>query len=450
MLYPVPEILREFSSAFRENGYSLYLVGGAVRDYLLGRPNHDYDFTTDAEPQDVKRIFRHTIDTGIKHGTVTVLFRRNSFEVTTFRTDGKYSDSRHPESVEFVKSLEQDLERRDFTINAFAASLPDGNIVDMHGGMEDLRSKTIRAIGNPYMRFKEDALRIMRACRFAAKLGFRIEEETEKAAAALSPTLSNVSAERIKQEFFALVDSPDSTMGIEAMRRTGTLDVCFPEIASCYGFRQGGFHSEDLYEHLLLSLKAASDHGFPLPVKLAALFHDIGKTRTRRPGEKREYTFYGHDIESAQMTDAIFRRLKTSTEERESVVHLVREHMMTYTDSWTGSAVRRFIRRVGKEWIGPLLQLMACDALATTGKEPDMSGILKLWERTREEMEKDLALSVKDLRIDGKRLIELGFRPGPEIGKALNEMLDQVIENPALNESGTLERIATGLLAQAR
>ena len=441
----IPEDIIELSSIFRENGFTLYLVGGAVRDYILGKDNNDYDFTTDAEPDDIKRMFRRTIDTGIKHGTVTVISHRKHYEITTFRVDGDYSDSRHPETVEFVKSLEEDLSRRDFTINAFAAELPDGKIIDMHGGMHDLRKKIIRAIGEPERRFEEDALRMMRGCRFSAQLGFSIEKETMKAMEKLSGTIRKVSAERIKEELFRLIGSEHPRMGLDAMRITGLMDEILPELAAAYGFEQGGLHSEDLYEHLILALEWSTNHDYSMSVRLASLLHDIGKTAVRAPGKDRMWTFYGHEEASAKMVDCIFRRLKTSNEERESVMHLVKNHMFSYTPDWSGSAVRRFIKRVGIENIDPLFELRIADMNATLGHAPDISNLYAFADRINEELDRESALSIKDLEINGTRMIELGIKPGPAIGKILAELLDEVIEDPSLNNKDYLEKRAISL-----
>ena len=441
----IPEDIRELAGIFRANGYSLYLVGGAVRDYILGKENNDYDFTTDAEPNDIKAMFRRTIDTGIKHGTVTVIFHRKHYEITTFRVDGDYSDSRHPETVEFVKSLEEDLSRRDFTINAFAAELPEGRIIDMHDGMHDLKKKVLRAIGDPVKRFEEDALRMMRGCRFSAQLGFSIERETENAMDKLSGTIGKVSAERIREELFRLIGSEYPRMGLEAMRRTGLMEEILPELSATFGFEQGGLHAETLYEHLLLALEWSANHGYPMTVRLASLFHDIGKTAVRAPGKDRMWTFYGHEEASAEMVDAIFRRLKTSNEERESVMHLVRNHMFSYTPDWRGSAVRRFIRRVGIENIDPLFELRIADMNATLGHAPDISNLYAFAARINEELDKNSALSIRDLDINGTRLIQLGIKPGPEIGRILSALLDEVIEDPSLNNKDYLEKRAISL-----
>ena len=435
----------DFSRIFREHGYDLYLVGGAVRDYLLGKESHDYDFTTSAEPAEVKAMFRRTIDTGIKHGTVTVLYKGQQFEVTTFRADGDYLDSRHPESVSFVKSLKEDLRRRDFTINAFAAELPEGKIIDLNGGREDLKRKLIRAIGDPERRFTEDALRMMRACRFSSQLGFRIEERTEEAMAGLAPTIANVSAERIKEELFRLIASDSPRLGLEAMRRTGLLRIILPELDACYGFEQGGIHDETLYEHLVRALEACVRFSYPMAVRLAALFHDIGKVSTRAEGSGRKWTFYQHESVSAEMADRIFRRLKCSNEERESAVHLIRNHMFSYTPDWSDAAVRRFIRRIGIDSLNPLFELRIADAAATGDGNVDISSVLALSERINAELDKANALAIKDLKVNGKDLMALGIPSGPAIGRILSELLEEVIEDPARNDRGYLEERALTL-----
>ena len=437
--------ISSLASIFRKEGFSLYLVGGAVRDFILGKENNDYDFTTDAEPWEVKKLFRRTIDTGIKHGTVTVIFHGEHYEITTFRTEGDYQDSRHPESVHFVKSLEEDLKRRDFTINAFAASLPDGKILDFHDGMKDLKKKMIRAIGNPEERFSEDALRMMRAARFSSQLGFQIEKETLSAMSKLSETITRISAERIKEELWKLINSKEPRLGLEAMRKTGIMECILPELAETYGFEQGGMHHETLYEHLLLALECARDHDYPMIVKLAALFHDIGKTKTREKGDDREWTFYGHDKVSAALTDKIFRRLKTSNEEREAVCHLIANHMFAYSPDWTDSAVRRFINRIGVENINNLFFLRVADMSATVGMRPIPDNLLAFADRINAELEHENALSIKDLKINGEKMKALGIKPGPLMGDILKKLLDEVIENPSLNTEEYLSERAISL-----
>lgn len=444
MRFHPDEALLEFSRIFKNNGFSIYLVGGAVRDFLIGKENHDYDFTTDAEPEDVKRLFKRTIDTGIKHGTVTVIFKGKHYEVTTFREEGAYKDGRHPENVTFIKSLEEDLRRRDFTINAMAFSLPEGKLIDLHDGRKDLRRGIIRAIGNAEERFDEDALRMMRAARFSAQLGFSIEKSTAKAMKELSRTINKVSAERIKDELWKLIDAKAPRKGLEAMRVSGLMDEVFPELSRTYGFEQGGMHREDLYEHSIIALETAANDNFPMIVKLAALFHDLGKYETRAKGENR-YTFYLHEKKSARIVDEVFRRLKCSNEEREKVMHLVENHMFSYTPDWTDSAVRRFIKRIGLDDINPLFQLRVCDITATTGNAPDPTMLFMFSDRINAELDKENALSLKDLKIDGKKLMEIGIPKGPQIGKILNALLDEVIEDPTLNDEDKLRERAISL-----
>ena len=442
MRMKIDQGIKALASIFRENGFSLYLVGGAVRDFLLKKENNDYDFTTDAEPKDIKAMFHRTIDTGIKHGTVTVLFKGAQYEITTFRAESDYHDSRHPDSVRFIKSLDEDLARRDFTINTFASSLPEGKIIDLHDGMKDLRHHIIRAIGNPDERFHEDALRMMRACRFSSQLDFTIEEKTLEAIKNNSHSIIHVSAERIKEELWRLINGQNPIKGLEAMRVTGLMDEILPELSAAVGFEQGGMHRETLYEHLLLALDSARKHGYPMEVKLASLFHDIGKVPTREKGDGREYTFYRHDTVSAEMTDKIFRRLKTSNEERERTVHLIRNHMFAYTPDWSDSAVRRFINRIGVDEINNLFYLRICDGESTVGHSFSPAMILALSERINAELDKNNALSMKDLRINGKRLTEIGIKPGPEMGRILQNLLDEVIDDPSRNTEEYLEKEA--------
>lgn len=441
MKYRVPYKLKELSDIFEQNGYCLYLVGGAVRDYVLKLENHDYDFTTDAEPTEVKKMFRKTIDTGIKHGTVTVLFKGGSYEITTFRTEGEYHDGRHPEKVAFVRNLDEDLKRRDFTINALAANLKSGTIIDNHNGLEDLEKGLVRAIGVPEERFTEDALRMLRACRFASKLGFVVEESTKKAISKLKENVRLVSAERIKEELFRLIDSPCPRAGLETMRETGLMDIILPELSDLYGLEQGGFHNEDAYEHSILALERARDMKYPIEVKVAALLHDIGKKHTRKEGETR-YTFYGHESVSEKLASKILDRLKASNNEKKIILRLIREHMFSYTPEWSDGAIRRFINRVGINSLDRLYMLRDCDNTATTGEKPESEHLLsELKARIKLELDRNSALTLKDLKITGDDLLSIGMEKGPGIGKILNELLEMVIDNPDLNDKEKLSSI---------
>ena len=427
----ISETLKTLSSIFKSHGYSLYLVGGAVRDYLLSKPSHDFDFTTDARPEEIKSMFRHTIDTGIKHGTVTVLFKGGSYEITTFRTEGDYSDSRHPDSVTFVRSLSEDLKRRDFTINAFACDLSSGEIIDRHGGFDDLKNGVIRAIGDPNERFTEDALRIMRAARFSSKLGFEIEKETRRAMKALSSTISKVSEERIREELFRLVDSPFPRLGIKTMEEAGLLEIILPELYSCKAIEGEGYHRENLLEHQILALEEALRLHAPLTVKISALLHDIGKVKAeRRIGDKSIY--YSHEIIGSEMASNIMTRMKSSNKDRDEVALLIREHMVQYTSSWSDGAVRRLIVRVGKDNLDNLFLLRECDRKATLAL-PDSFNDDELKARVAKELSSSPALTLKDLKVNGRDISNLTGN-GPLTGKVLKALLDMVIEEPGLND----------------
>ncbi len=304
--YPFNSDMLALGKKFNEAGFSLYLVGGAVRDFLLKKENDDADFTTDATPDEVIKLFpKATIPTGIKHGTVTVIFNKQSYEITTFRTEGKYSDSRHPDSVSFVRSLEEDLSRRDFSVNAFAASTKDGSIIDLHNGFEDLQNKVIRAIGCPKERFDEDALRMLRAVRFAAKLGFKIEENTFNAIKNDAKRITIISKERIREEVFKIVNSPNPSYGFKLLRESGLLKYIIPELDNSFGFEQLGNHKEDVFSHTLSALEIARKYDYPFIVKLAILFHDLGKIEARRGNKNDGYTFYGHEAISADIAKKV-------------------------------------------------------------------------------------------------------------------------------------------------
>ncbi len=438
--FPVSPSIRRFSSRFKEAGFSLYIVGGAIRDYLLGLENEDFDFTTDAEPGEVMKLFGHVIPTGIEHGTVTVIFEKQMFEVTTFRSEGTYLDGRHPSSVTFIRNLEEDLKRRDFTINAFAADCTTGAIIDLNRGMEDLKAKTIRAIGIPKKRFEEDALRIFRACRIASKLNFSIEEETLTAMKGEKENLRNVSAERIRVELFKLVESDYPTVGLRYMQETSVLSTLLPALAKGEGIEQGGMHHQDVLQHNIAACQAASDCNFPLPVRLAALFHDIGKSEVLKPGDGRN-TFHSHESVSAKETKAIMHYLKSSREQIRIVTHLVKEHMFNYQSDWTDSAVRRFITRVGLCDIPLLFQLRIADQIAIHG-EADTTLMDELQQRIDKILAAKDALCIKDLAIDGNDLMKAGVPKGKRIGTTLTYLLETVLEDPEQNNAEQLLSIA--------
>ena len=435
MKYPVPEIIRQFASIFRDNGHRLYIVGGAVRDYLLGRPNSDYDFCTDAKPEEVIPMFRRVIPTGIKHGTVTVLFKGDSFEVTTFRTEGAYSDRRHPDSVTFVTDLSEDLSRRDFTVNAFAADCLDGKIIDLFDGLKDLKEKTIRAIGNPSERFEEDALRLMRLARFCSKLGFEPESATKEAATQLSASISNISQERIYDELSKILMTEKPTVGLRLLEDTGVLEHILPELTECRRIEQTKVGASDVLEHIYNTVDSSAHFNYSYNVRLAALLHDIAKPQTMVINTYGIMRFHGHDIKSAQMARVVMRRLKCSNQLTDTVCNLIENHMVKYSPNWTNGAVKRFIRRVGKENINELFELQWCDQIASEGKskveeyDPFIKRIKEL---------ENQPMNVKDLAVTGEDLSQAGIPRSKVMGEILDELLEMVIDYPTLNEKETL------------
>lgn len=438
--FPVPEAIKRFARRFKENGFSLYIVGGAVRDHLMGLPIQDFDFTTDAQPQEVMSMFKRVIPTGIEHGTVTVLIGGERFEVTTFRSEGEYHDGRHPDSVTFIRSLEEDLKRRDFTINAFAADCENGKILDYHQGQEDLKHGIIRAIGEPMERFEEDALRIVRAARFASKLDFSIEQETLSAMGVLKGNLRKVSYERIRDELFKLVMTDHPCVGLGYLRELGLLEIILPELEACRGVYQGGIHHEDVLDHSISACQASVVTSKTLEVRLAALLHDIGKARTVVEGELRN-TFNRHDVVGAELAEQVMRNLKASNEQVNAVTHLVRHHMFDYQSNWTDSAVRRFITRIGVPFIPLLFQLRLADQIAIHGSI-DTTALDEFSERIQAILCAQDALTIKDLAVNGNDLITLGFPKGELIGKTLNMLLETVLDDPKQNTRECLLMIA--------
>lgn len=440
----LPQSLVRLSRPFAENGHALYLVGGAVRDNCLGKRNSDYDFATDATPQEVMRLFRRVAPTGLKHGTVTVLFEGGSYEVTTFRCEADYSDHRHPAKVGFVKSLEEDLKRRDFTINALAVRLPSPEIIDLCGGLDDLRARTIRCIGAPEERFGEDALRMMRACRFSAALDFGIERGTFLAIQAMAPTIDYVSKERIQEELSKTLLSPSPRRGLQALSDSGLLDRILPDLAACRGVGQGDRHREDVFQHSLSALDIAASKGWSLPVRLAALLHDVGKPACRaQAGPDAPVTFYGHDAAGAGMARRILKGLKYPNAVVDKVAILIRNHMFNYTPAWTDGAVRRFVLRCGEANVEDVLRLRLADALAMT---PGAAVTLPAELADRIARIESPGLTVNDLALGGADLIAMGLEPGPLFKEIKEFLLQQVLDRPELNNKADLGRIARGYL----
>ncbi len=393
MKYIAPDNLVAIAQIFNKHSYSLYLVGGAIRDYILRKENSDYDLTSSATPSEVKAMFRRTIDTGIKHGTVTVIFNGEHYEITTFRTEGDYSDSRHPDSVTFVRSLEEDLKRRDFTINALASDILTGDIIDLHGGMDDLEKGIIRAIGIPEDRFNEDALRMFRACRFAAKLDFTIEEKTLEAIKSLHSNIRKVSVERIKGEMDKLLLSPYPVRGLEYLIETGLMEEIIPEL--------------DFNPSLRKATLKAKEMGLPLTSLYTILFSTL----------------------KAEDTEKVLTRLKASNNEKKEITLLSSNLTVDVFDDLPVS-IRRLIKKVGKDKISELLALRRAFGY-TEGKD------LIFESKILNELDNNPPLEIKDLAITGKDL-EAIVKPGPEMGRILNSLLEEVIKNPRLNNRENL------------
>ena len=449
----IPETLLRFAREFAKNGKEAFLVGGTVRDFLLtGKMvSTDFDFATNARPHEVQRIFRKTIPTGIAHGTLTVLFEGHPFEVTTYRSDGTYSDGRHPDSVSFSDTIEEDLMRRDFTINAIACNLETLTFVDPYGGMADLDRRLIRAVGDPLTRFREDGLRTLRACRFAGKLVFDIDPATEAAIPETLDIVRQVAAERIRDELFKIMESAKPSIAIEAMRDTGLLAAILPEILEGYGVAQNEFHMHDIYYHNLYACDAAPAD--KPRVRFAALLHDIGKKRALENAQRRigpdETVFHNHEMIGARMANAILRRLKFSNSDREHIMHLIKHHMFHYTDEWTDGAVRRLIRNVGLENLPDLFELRRADRIGNGKKRGPSKSLEKLAQRIHYITEAANAISVKDLAIDGNIVMTVfDIPPGRIIGDLLAHLLEKILDEPEKNTRGDLLRLSAEFLGK--
>jgi tRNA nucleotidyltransferase (CCA-adding enzyme) len=451
----IPEDVRAVARRLTEKGFQAHLVGGGVRDMLLGRPPADFDLATDAKPEKVLEIFGHAfaIPTGLQHGTVTVLTGRDpatrrSVEVTTFRGEGAYLDGRRPSSVTYVSSLDEDLSRRDFTMNAIAVDPVTGAVTDPFGGREDLGRKVVRAVGDAEARFREDGLRPMRAVRQAAQLSFEIEPSTLEAIAPTLDVFRKVSAERVRDEMLKLLGAARPSVGLELMRRTGLLGEVLPELLESVGCTQNRFHKHDVYGHTLAVVDATA--GDPI-VRLGALLHDVGKPRARQPreGAPGEYSFFKHEYVGKDMADAICRRWKLSTADRERVVSMVEHHMFYYSPDWTDGTVRRFVRRVGSETLPALFALREGDVVGRGfGEDPERE-LGELRRRIQTVAAADAALHVTDLAIDGKDVMRvLGIPPSRDIGMILERLLEQVIDDPSLNEREKLEALLPGVLEE--
>lgn len=443
MVITIPDKVKTIINKLQDEGYEAYVVGGCVRDSVLGRIPNDWDITTNALPLDVKKLFRRTIDIGIEHGTVKVMLGDEGFEITTYRIDGIYEDSRHPSSVEFTSLLSEDLRRRDFTINAMAYNDKDG-IVDLFGGLDDIEKKVIRAVGVPRDRFEEDALRILRAVRFSAQLDYSIEEETKTAIEQMAPTLSKISAERIREELEKLImsDHPDRMRDAYKM---GITKVILPEwdvMMECE--QRSQHHYMSVGEHTLYALNDATKQDGDLNYKdkrnlrLTLLLHDIAKPIKKRIGEDGWEHFTGHPEEGSKIAKNVLQRLKYDNATISDVTTLIYYH--DYRPELTLPNVRRLIINTGIDRMPVLLRVKWIDLAAHSNfqMEEKISQIRGLETMYGKIMEDGDCLSMKDLAISGKDLKEMGIESGPGMGEILGKLFDIVIENPQLNKRDEL------------
>ncbi len=436
MVKKIPSQVIEVIQKLKAKGFKAFLVGGCVRDLLLGKNPPDFDIATSAKPQDLAKIFEISHQEE-KFGTTTLTLGQNKeikVEITPFRKERDYKDLRHPEKIEWTQSIEEDLKRRDFTVNAIALDPLGNKIVDPFEGRKDLKNKVIKAVGNPEERFKEDALRMMRAARFLVQMGegWKIEEETEKAIKKLAPLIQKISKERIRDELVKIIMTPLAATGIDKLRELGLLKFIIPELEEGIGVSQNKHHIYDCYEHALRSLDFAAKQNFSLEVRLAALFHDIAKPRVKK-GEGPEATFYNHEVVGAQMTWEIMQRLKFPKKIAVKVSKLVRWHLFYYeAGRVTEASVRRLLRKVGKENIQDLIKLRMADRIGS-GVPKALPYRLRHFMYLVEKVQKD-PISPKMLKIKGDQIMEiLNIPPGPKIGQILWILLDEVIEDPTKN-----------------
>jgi len=440
----LPQRLEEAARVFTHAGYQIYLVGGAVRNLVMKRAPSDFDLATDAHPDQIIPLFRRVIPTGIAHGTVTVLYRGLSLEVTTFRTESTYSDGRRPDSVSFGGSIVEDLARRDFTMNAMAINLENNVLIDPYGGRQDIKQGQIRAVGDPASRLSEDSLRILRAVRFSVQLGFQLAPSTLAALSPAAPTLSAISVERVRIELEKILASQQPSLAFRLFRDHDILAYILPELLPCLTAATGDDAPDlPLYEHLIRSMDATPENRIEL--RIAALLHDIAKPTTQSLDADGSLRFTGHEQESARIASELLRRLCFPTRVIRQVEHLVLHHMFFYEPSWSSSAVRRFIARVGIDNVADLVQLRRADTFGKHGTERPTPLLNELLRRVEQESRSTGAFTVRDLAIGGHDLAEIGVPRGPEMGKILEELLETVLDDPDLNTKPALLRIASQL-----
>lgn len=444
----IPSGANEIIHTLQNNGYEAFLCGGAVRDSILGRPIHDYDITTSATPYEMMKVFKdkRIIETGLQHGTITIVINGEGYECTTYRIDGNYSDSRKPDSVTFTRSLKEDLKRRDFTINAMAYNDEVG-LVDPFNGMKDIKCHKIRCVGRAEDRFSEDALRILRAIRFASQLGFMVDSDASFNIHKMYKNLENISIERINSEFCKIALSSEFYVQIVLFREVFSLFI--PEIKDMFGFQQNNpYHICDVWNHIVHAVQAyecdcESDlKSRDLITSLAVFFHDIGKPHCYQDGEDGIRHFKGHGRVSADMTDKIMKRLRFDNNTRERVVQLVYYHDATFEVG--EKYIKRWLNKIGEEQFRRLLNVRRADikAQAYINQETRLQKIDNIEYILEEVLQDDECFSLKDLAVNGKDLITIGYKPGKEIGEVLNNLLDSVISGEYINEKEKLLEIA--------
>lgn len=453
----IPKEVKFVVEKLKDKGFEAFIVGGCVRDFLIDVEPDDWDITTNAKPEEIQRIFQKSFYKN-KFFTVTVQTESENqklkeIEITTYRLETKYTDKRHPSEIKFAKTLKEDLDRRDFTVNAMAMEIKSEignpkseinskfNLIDPFNGQKDLEKKIIRAVGNPKERFSEDALRMMRAVRFSVKLdeGWKIEEKTAKAIEENSVWLQAISKERIRDEFMKIIMTERAREGIKTLRKLGLLKYIIPELEENYGVSQNKHHIYDCYEHALRSLGYAAKKNFNKYVRLSALLHDIGKPRTKR-GKGRDATFYNHEVVSARITIQILNRLKFPKKEIEKIAKLVRYHLFYYNPGEVGeSSVRRLVRQTGPENMEELLQVRMSDRIGSGVPKAEPYKLRHL-KYLVEKVSQD-PISNKMLKINGRDIMRiLKIKEGPKIGQVLDILLGSVLDNPKKNKRELLEK----------
>ena len=431
MDYKLPNQVKNILDKFKKNNFQIFIVGGAVRDLLMGKQVSDWDFTTEAKPDQILALFPEGFYDN-KFGTVGIPVKTEIYEITTMRKEGNYRDFRHPTEIGWTNKIEEDLARRDFTINAMALSA-DGNIVAPFDGQDDIKNKIIRAVGDPNKRFKEDALRLMRAVRIATELEFDIEKNTFEAIKKNAHLLGEIANERVRDELFKILASMNPYMGIVKLREAGILQIILPELEKCFGIVQEGPKHDRVYdigEHSLLTLKHTPSTD-PL-VRMATLFHDIGKVNTVKTDSSGNVTFYNHDVVGGKIILKLAKRFNLSKKQTDKLYRLVRWHLFTVDENQTDSAIRRFIKNVGVENIADMMALRIGDRLGGGTQKAVSWRMEKFQERIKQVLKKPFSIS--DLKVNGNDVMEiLHIKPGPKVGEILQKLFEEVLEDASKN-----------------